>query len=174
MIKSSQSVDKFEKIIIGKIGAAHGVQGEVRVTPLTDFPDRFDDLKSVYIADKNSDGKRYEIKSKRDTGKFLILKFVGIDDRDVAKTLTGKFLKVDRSEVPPVEDGEFYVFDLIGLPVFDENRNELGKVEAVIKGKSNDNLSIRSKDGREILIPLLKESIKSIDLEQGEICVSMS
>ena len=81
---------------------------------------------------------------------------------------------MDRSEVPPINDDEFYVFDLIGLPVIDENQNRIGIVEDVIKGYSNDNLSIRAEDGREILIPLLKSAIRSIDLARGEICVSMS
>ena len=143
------------KIIIGKIGAAHGVRGEFRVTPLTDFPDRFDNLKHVFI-----DSKNFEVESRRQNGKFIILKLKGIEDRDSAQSLNGKFLTVDRSEVPPINDDEFYVFDLIGLPVIDENQNRIGIVEDVIKGYSNDNLSIRAEDGREILI----QSLRKVDI----------
>ena len=155
-----------EKIIIGKIGAPHGVRGEVRIVPLTDFPDRFQSLKNVFVDEQTC----IEIENVKYSNQFVILKFKGIDTREAIEPFKGKLLKVDRKGVPPLNDGEYYSFDIIGLEVYNEKNECLGQIGQILKTGSND-VYIVNHQGRQILIPALKKVIKNIDVQAGKIDV---
>ena len=150
----------MEKIIIGKIGAVRGLNGELKLIPLTDFADRFDNLEKVDI-----DGKILQVDYVKSVGKNLVIRFNDYTNRESAQKLTSKLMKVDKSEAAPLTEGEFYTFDIIGLEVLDLNKNKLGKVTEVLKTGSNDVFVTKVDDGREILIPALKRVVKKIDLE---------
>ncbi len=149
-----------EKIIIGKIGAVRGLAGELKIIPLTDFENRFDDLKQVDI-----DGKIIQVDYVKPVGKNLIIRFNGYENRESAQKLTGKLMRVDKSEAAPLAEGEFYTFDIIGMEVSDLNGSKLGIVAEVLKTGSNDVFVTKTEEGREILIPALKRVIKNIDIE---------
>ena len=144
-----------DKIIIGKIGAVRGLNGELKLIPLTDFEDRFDNLKTVDI-----DSKTLQIDYVKSVGKNLIIRLV----------LKYNYLNL-KSEAAPLAEGEFYTFDIIGLEVSDLNGNKLGVVNEVLKTGSNDVFAAKSDDGREILIPALKRVIKKIDIENKSMLI---
>jgi 16S rRNA processing protein RimM len=166
---SRSAVKPMEKlIIIGKIGAPHGVRGEVRIIPLTDFPDRFDDLKNVYL----DEGTVLSIKSVKYNKQFIILKFSGIDNREALAPLNGKLIKVKRSDVPPLAEGEYYSFDIIGLDVFDESGENLGRIKEILKTGSNDVYVVgKQGEAKEILVPALKKVVTKIDLSENKMIV---
>ena len=120
MIRSSQSAAKTAKvshknhIVIGKIGAPHGVHGEMRVIPLTDFPERFQTLSQVYAGDELMDVEDCWYHKQ-----FVIMKLKQCPHREAAAELTGRLLYVDKADAMPLEEGEYYTFDIIGLEVFD-------------------------------------------------------
>ncbi len=143
-----------DEIIIGKVGAARGLNGMVKIIPLTDFEGRFDGLEEISVG-----GKIYAVEEVKHIGAEIYMKLIGVDTREDAKTLTNKFLTVDRENAAPLDDGEFYIFDIIGCEVF-EDEKILGKVTNILKTGSNDVLEV---DGK-ILIPALKTVIKSIDI----------
>ena len=149
-----------DKIIIGKLGAVRGLNGELKLIPLTDFENRFDNLKSVDI-----DGKTLQVDYVKSVGKNLIIRFKDYMNRENAQKLTGKLMRVDKSEAAPLAKGEFYTFDIIGLEVSDLNGSKIGIVTEVLKTGSNDVFVANSDDDREILIPALKRVIKKIDIE---------
>ena len=151
----------IEKIIIGKLGKVRGLSGELKLIPLTDFLDRFDDLQEVDV-----DGKILQIDYVKTVGNNLVIKFKDYSTREIAQKLTGKILRVDKSEAAPLAEGEFYTFDIIGLDVRDLNDNELGVVTEVLKTGSNDVFVTKAEDGREILIPALKRIVKKIDIAE--------
>ena len=155
-----------DKIIIGKIGAVRGLNGELKLIPLTDFEDRFDNLKTVDI-----DSKTLQIDYVKSVGKNLIIRFKDYTNRESAQKLTGKLMRVNKSEAAPLAEGEFYTFDIIGLEVSDLNGNKLGVVNEVLKTGSNDVFAAKSDDGREILIPALKRVIKKIDIENKSMLI---
>ena len=163
MMKSLQSEDK---IIIGKIGKARGLDGTLKIIPLTDFEGRFDDLTEIEVG-----GKMFQVEKVQHIGGEIFIKFQNIDSREVAKTLTNKFLTVPRADAAPLEDGEFYTFDIIGCEVFDGEKI-LGKVENVLKTGSNDVFQVVGET--EILIPALKAVIKKIDVANKKIAVDSS
>ena len=158
MTKLLQSEDK---IIIGKIGKARGLDGTLKIIPLTDFEGRFDNLEKIEVG-----GKMFQVEKVQHIGGEIFIKFENIDSREVAKTLTNKFLKVPRAEAAPLEDGEFYTFDIIGCEVFDGEKI-IGKVENVLKTGSNDVFQVLGET--EILIPALKSVIKKIDIANKKI-----
>ena len=80
-----------KKIIIGKIGAAHGVRGDMKVYPLTDFPDRFNTIKKAYV-----DDKEINIISTRYQGNFVVMKVEGVNSREEVARFTNKLLKINR------------------------------------------------------------------------------
>ena len=163
MTKSLQSEDK---IIIGKIGKVRGLDGTLKIIPLTDFEGRFDDLQKIEVG-----GKMFQVEKVHHIGGEIFIKFQNINSREIAKTLTNKFLTVSRADAAPLEDGEFYTFDIIGCEVFDGEKL-LGKVENVLKTGSNDVFQVVGET--EILIPALKAVIKKIDVANKKIAVDSS
>ena len=163
MTKSLQFADE---IIIGKIGKARGLDGTVKIIPLTDFEGRFDNLNAVNIG-----GKNFSVEKVQYIGGEIFIKFQNVDTREIAKTLTNKFLTVPRAEAAPLEEDEFYTFDIIGCEVFDSDK-KIGTVANVIKTGSNDVFQVVGDS--EILIPALKSVIKKIDITNKKIVVDLT
>ena len=155
-----------ERIVIGRIGAAHGIRGELRIIPLTDFPKRFAALREVMVGDE-----LLHIESVKPQGKNFLMRFREYAVREDAQKLTGRLLTVARAEAAPLDEGEYYVFDIVGLTVYDEEDNELGTVENVLRTGSNDVYAVRAEDGREILIPALHTAVLAIDVPGGRMTV---
>ena len=158
-----------ERIVIGRVGAAHGIRGELRIIPLTDFPERFAALREVMVGDE-----LLHIESVKPQGKNFLMRFREYTVREDAQKLTGRLLTVARAEAAPLDEGEYYVFDIVGLTVYDEEDNELGTVENVLRTGSNDVYAVRSEDGREILIPALRKVVRTIDVPNGRMTVRLS
>ena len=155
-----------DKIIIGKIGKVRGLDGTLKIIPLTDFEGRFDNLTEIEVG-----GKMFQVEKVQHIGGEIFIKFQNINSREVAKTLTNKFLTVPRADAAPLDDGEFYTFDIIGCEVFDGEKF-FGKVENVLKTGSNDVFQVVGET--EILIPALKSVIKKIDVANKKIAVDSS
>lgn len=158
-----------KRIIIGKIGAPHGVRGDVKVYPLTDFPDRFNNLKQVYINDNI-----YHIQYARPQDKYILMHFKNVDNREAIMKLTNQLLTVERTELMPLNPGEYYSFDIIGLSVFDTSDYKLGTITNILKTGSNDVYVVQMDDNQEILIPALKAVVCKIDLELGQMIIDRS
>ena len=110
--------------------------------PLTDFPNRFDDLKQVYVGDQLLD-----IDSIKYHKQFVILHFKQYPVREEAMRLTGQLVSLDRSQAAPLAEGEYYAFDIIGLSVYDMDGGLLGKVTNILKTGSNDVYVVKSAEG---------------------------
>ena len=151
-----------KKIIIGKIGAAHGVRGDMKVYPLTDFPDRFNTIKKAFIDDKEID-----IVSTRYQNNFVVMKVKGVNSREEVARYTNKLLKINRSDVPPLNEGEYYSFDIIGLKVINQDDVVLGEIIEILKTGSNDVYITKTPEGKQLLIPALKKVVTEINIEEG-------
>ena len=157
------------RIVIGKAGAPHGIRGELRVIPLTDFPERFEELKKVYVGDELLD-----VASVKYHKQFVILKFKQYPSREEVANLTGSLLYVDKKDAMPLEEGEYYTFDIIGLEVFDMDGISQGFVTDVLKTGAND-VYVASKKGeaKQLMIPALKAVVKEINIKEGRMVVDM-
>ena len=153
-------------ITIGLIVAPHGVRGDVRILPQTDFPDRFKQMKYGYI-----DGKKYGVSNARLHKHVVLLKLSGVDDRDAAQALAKKEIQVPREETVPLDEGQYYIFDIMGLTVYDLQDKLLGTVTDVLRTGSNDVYVVTAPDGRELMFAAIDEVIKSIDLASKKMVV---
>lgn len=148
-------------IIIGKIVAPHGVRGDVRVIPLTDFPERFSKMKTVSL----DSGQTYQIESTKEHKQFIILKLKGLNSRNDVESLKGHLIQIPREDAMPLPEDRFYIFDLIGLKVYDEEEKFLGVLTDVLQTGSNDVYIVEeSAQAKPLLIPALKKVVLKIDL----------
>ena len=168
MEKSSPSAAN-RRIIIGKVGAPHGVQGEMKILPMTDFPNRFSGMTHCYIGDK-----AVEIAGVRYQKHHVLMRIAGVNAREEAAALSGAFVSVDRSEAVPLKEGEYYTADILGLSVEETDGTVLGTATDVIKTGSND-VYVVSLPGRkeDVLVPALKKVVREISIETGRMLVSM-
>ena len=162
-MKMTKSLQSAAEIKIGKLGKARGLDGTLKIIPLTDFEGRFDNLREVTVG-----GKIMQVEGVQHIGGEIFIKFRNVETREMAKMLTNKFLTVPRDEAAPLDDGEFYTFDIIGCEVFDDT-GWLGVVTEVLKTGSNDVFQVSGKT--EILIPALKAVVKKIDVPNKKILV---
>ena len=148
-----------EFFTIGHIVAPHGVRGDVRIYPDTDFPERFLEMKYAYIA-----GVKYAVKEARFHKRVVLVKFDGIDDRNGAASLVKKEIQIPRMELMPLAEGQYYIFDIIGCSVFDKNGNLLGEVTDILRTGSNDVYVVTGEDGNEVLLAVIPDVILSVDV----------
>ncbi|MBR6150722.1 MAG: 16S rRNA processing protein RimM [Lachnospiraceae bacterium] len=157
---------------VGVITSPHGVKGEVNVFPTTDDAKRFRRLKEIILVQGKTE-KIVEIENVKFFKQMVILKLKGYDDRDVVEKLRQCSLFVPREKAVRLQRDEYFIADLIGLKVLDGDANdeELGTIEDVMQTGANDVYEIRMKDGRELLLPAIKQCILAVDVEAGFIRV---
>ena len=161
----------MEEILqVGVITSTHGLRGEVKVFPTTDDAARFRRLKEV-ILDTGEEKMLLEIQGGKFFKKFVILKLKGIDSIDEAEKYRRKSLFVTRKNAVPLRRDEYFVADLVGLRVIDDMDQELGVLTEVLQTGANDVYVVKMKDGREALIPAIKQCILNVDVEGGLIRV---
>ncbi len=159
-------------ITIGKIVNTQGRRGEVRVIPLTDFPERFDVMDKVII-DLNGKTMPVNIEKTYPHKKFIIIKFSGFDDMNAAETLKNATLLIPRNELMPLPDDAFYIFDIVGMEVFTDDGRRLGQVRDVLQTGANDVFVVEDGERRPLLIPALKKVVRNVDVEQKKMTVCM-
>lgn len=166
-----------EMVTIGKIAGAHGVRGEFRIVPLTDFPSRFEQMDRLELYGSGG-GHRLslEILSMRfqdGKGQYLA-KAAGIEDRDGAMALRGLFVMIPADQRVPLPGDRFWVDDILGLSVEDEESKEmLGVVREILPTGCNDVYIVETPSGDRKMLPATREVIRLVDLEKGIISVHL-
>ncbi|ADL68984.1 16S rRNA processing protein RimM [Thermoanaerobacterium thermosaccharolyticum DSM 571] len=156
---------------VGKITSAYGVNGEVKVFPLTDHLDRFYDLDYVYIFEET--GKTsLNVETVRFIKNLVIVKFKEINDRNEAEKLKGKLIKIKRDNAVKLDDDEYFIKDLLNMKVYTDDQKELGILKDVLKTGANDVYVVKT-DERDILIPAIKDVIKKVDIKERKMTVHL-
>lgn len=161
-----------DRLRVGVITSPHGVKGEVNVFPTTDDMHRFDSLKKIYI-DLGKEQKLCEIEDVKYFKNMVILKFSGIDDRNQVEGLRTKDLYIDREDAVALEEGEFFICDIIGFDVVTDEGNHLGTLKDVLTTAANDVYVVDMGEGKEALIPSIKQCILDTSLENRKITVHL-
>ncbi len=149
---------------VGVITTTHGVRGEVKVFPTTDDPARYKKLKQV-ILDTGTGKQELEIAGVRFSKNLVIVKFKGIDDINDVQKYVKKSLYVTRENAVELKEGEYFIADLIGLLVRTDEGELLGELTDVLQTGANDVYVVRQESGEELLIPVIKECIREVDLK---------
>lgn len=155
---------------IGVISATHGLKGEVKVFPTTDDPQRFKKLKEVML-DTGKELIKLEVEQVKFFKQFVILKFRGYDDINDVEKWKKKPLKVYRDQAVALKKNEYYIADLIDMEVDLEDGTHFGTLKDVMQTGANDVYVIETTDGKEVLLPAIKQCILSVDVEKGHMTV---
>ena len=161
-----------KRLEIGQIINTFGIKGEVKVFPLTDDIKRFDDLETVYVKTKK-ESQLYNIESIKYHKNFVLIKFKGINTVEQAEKLRNSYLEVDREQAIPLNEGEYFIADLIGLEVYSDEGKLIGKVDDIYNTGANDIYVVKDDLGKQTLLPGIKDVIKNVDLEKGQIIVHL-
>ena len=164
--------DGNKRLLMGRIGAAHGIKGEVRIQSFTEEPLA---LKDYGPLETNKPGLVIEIETARATTNVLVARLKGIKDRTAAEKLNGVELYVDRDKLPPpTEDDDFYHADLIGLDARLNDGGVIGKVTAVPNFGAGDLLEIRDeRSGDTYLYPFTKAVVPEVHVAEGYLVIEV-
>ncbi len=168
------TIDKANKIIIGKITTTHGLKGELKIMPLTDFPERFKAMTAVEV-DRNGVIKELTIENIRKNKEVLIVKFQEITNMSEAELFRNSLIYINQTDIMPLPKDRYYHFQLIGLKVFAENDGTyLGTVKAIMEPGGHDILVVNNEQTEEeLLIPMVKAWVRKINTEEGYIKVEV-
>ncbi len=151
---------------VGIITATHGLKGEVKVFPTTDDVKRFKRLREV-ILDTGKERIGLEVESVKFFKQFAIVKFKGIDDISAVEKYRKASILVTRENAVRLRKDEYFIADLMGLKVRDESDSEIGVLRDVMETGANDVYVIDLTDGRELLLPAIKQCVLEVDPEGG-------
>ena len=169
---------------VGIITATHGLGGEVKVFPTTDDVRRFSRLKEVIYLKASSGASEGRTAETEESGpdasspvltvenvkylkQFAVLKFQGVDSVEDARRYCRGALFVPRDKAVRLKKDEYFIADLIGRAVRDEDGAEIGCLKDVLETGANDVYVISLKDGREFLLPAIKQCVLEVDMEAG-------
>lgn len=154
-------------LLLGEIGAAQGLKGEVRLHSYTQEPGAI----AEYGPLEDEAGRAVEIESVRATPKGLVARIKGVTTREGAEALTRTKLYIARARLPERGEEEWYHADLIGLAAYAPDGAALGKVAAVHNFGAGDLIEIAPPEGATVLVPFTNEAVPEVDVEGGRLTV---
>jgi 16S rRNA processing protein RimM len=148
-------------MVVGEVAGAFGVRGEIKVTSFTDFPDRFNDLKSVFLGPGR---QQYEVCSTRVHQGRVLLKLTGINTPEQVAALGHIDISVPRADAMPLPEGGYFLEDVIGVRVRTTDDRELGSITDVLRTGSND-VWVVGRGNRSLLIPAIADAVQELNIE---------
>ena len=155
-------------VSVAKVIKPQGNKGEVAAELLTDFPQRFHHLETVYLQKNDRSPFLLDLEAFRFHKQRIILKFSGIDDIGAAEGLRGHEVRIDRENLLDLPRETYYQFDLIDCVARDSRGRILGRVTEVLEAGGNFLLTL-SRDQRELLVPFARDIVRSVDLSRKEL-----
>ena len=158
-------------VAIGEIARVHGLRGEVRVTPLTDRPERFERVTECVLWDATRDERETRrITTARRHGDTVLVTFAGCASPEDARALVGRLIALPRAEALPPPDGSFYPWQLEGARVTTEDGRLVGHVTGIEHSGAQD-LWVVAGEGREHLIPAVPDIVLDVDVAAGRVVI---
>ena len=167
---SAPPAEASNKVRVARIGAAHGVRGEVKFWPFTEDPEAALDYGPLETADG---ARQFEIESLRPQKDFFVARIKGIDDRNAAEALRNVELFVPRDRLPPIEDEDtWYYADLVGLAAVTPDGDALGTVLAIHNFGAGDVIEIAlAGSSKTLMLPFIEAAVPDVDLAARRITV---
>ena len=158
------------KICVARIGAAHGVRGEVRLWTFTEDPLAV--LHYGPLATKDG-GRAFEVTKAREARDHLVATIKGVTDRNAAEKLNGLELYIARDQLPEPEDDEYYHADLIGLAAETTTGEPLGRVLAIHNFGAGDIIEIAPPSGITMMLPFSNAVVPTVDIKGGRVVIEL-
>ena len=157
-----------ERVRIGRIAAAHGIRGEVKIRCFTENPSDV----GAYGPVSDAQGHTLSLTDIRPAkGPFVIARLGGVRDRNAAEALAGSDLFVPRDGLPPPEADQWYYSDLIGLRAVDPGGQPLGTVNALHDFGAGDLIEVAPADGPAFMVPFTRQCVPDINIKAGTITI---
>ena len=153
-------------IRVGQVTGPYGLDGAVKVWPLTDFADRFDAGACLLL-----DGAQRQVEWSRASQPGLVVKLRGIDNRTMAELIRGRYLELPDEEGRSLEAGRFYHHQVVGLAAVTQSGEHLGVITEVLERPAND-VWVSHEGTIEHLIPATKDAVLEVDLGKGQVVVA--
>lgn len=157
-------------LVVGKLRKPHGIQGEMKMTVITNLPELLEEGNQAYV------GARYrplKIRSIRWHNADILISFEEYPGREEAGVLRNQLLFLPEEDFPPLPEGEYYHHQLIGLKVVTDDNRELGELVEILETGANDVYLVRDPAGQEVLIPATEEVIQDIQFDQQKVIVTL-
>ena len=172
---ASKSAANTTHILLGKVTGVFGVRGWIKVFSDTQPRENITSYPIWWLQAAGGERRRYAVENGKRSGKYVVAKLEGIDDRDAADTIIGCSIAIERDAMPPLEKDEYYWNDLLGFSVTNLQGKVLGTVLGMLETGAHDILVVGtagSEDTQDLLVPWVKEHfIKRVDVEQRTIVV---
>jgi 16S rRNA processing protein RimM len=162
----------MEFLEIGRIIRCHGLAGRVKVLSYLESQDVLDNLPEVFVGGRIQETVPFPVEAVQPGREFFILKLGGIEDRDAAARLVRSSVWMSSLKIEKLPEGEYYWREIIGLQVFTEEGQSLGRIESVFPTGSNDVYVCREGE-KEILLPAIGEVVRQIDTDRGIMVVRL-
>ena len=158
---------------VGKVVNTHGIRGDVRVMPTTDFVvERFAKGQDLYLQQAGEPLKLI-VESARQHKGFILVKFVGYDNINDVQAFRDHELMVSGKDQQPLEDGQYYYHQIIGLSVKTVDGEELGTIKEILSPGANDVWVVQRDGKKDLLLPVIDDVVKDVDLDAGEVTVEL-
>lgn len=157
---------------VGAITQTHGIRGEVKVFPLTDDVKRFKKGILLFLGIEEQQAQtQLEVEGVKFFKQYVILKFRGYDSINDIERFVRKNLYVTRDHAVSLEEDEYFIADLIGMEVFAQEDERIGVLRDVIQTGANDVYVVEQTDGREVLLPAIRECVLQIDIKRRRMLI---
>jgi 16S rRNA processing protein RimM len=164
--RAGEAPSAAEELIVGRLVGVFGRIGEVKLLPLTDFPERIGNYESLLLRFPGGREEQRRVERARPHKGVLLLKLAGCDSIDAAEMLIGAEAWIRPEQAGPLPEGHFYVHDLIGLDVVTLDGEALGAISEVLRGPAND-VYVAGK----YLIPATHDAVAEIDMASRRLVV---
>jgi len=152
-----------DRVLLGHIAGVHGIKGWVKIHSYTDPKDAIFEYQPWLLGEAQVATELVEGKV---SGKYLLARLKGVNNRDDAAAVTGQKIEVGKDALPQLQDSEFYWADLVGLKVINQDGSALGSIVDMLATGANDVMVVSG--DRERLIPFVMDLyVSQVNLEQG-------
>jgi 16S rRNA processing protein RimM len=153
---------------VGQIVNSYGIKGFLKVVPLVDNKEQFYSFKKLYMQNQ----KELDIEEIKFSKNLVLVKVKGIDTIEDAIKLKNLYLYAKREDIK-LEEGAHFIVDLIGLEVYTEDGKLLGLLKEVLQPGANDVYVVENEDKKQILLPVIPDVVKNIDIPNKKIIVHL-
>ncbi|TFB23232.1 ribosome maturation factor RimM [Filobacillus milosensis] len=158
---------------VGKVVNTHGVKGEVRVIPITDFDERFEPGSRLlfFKDDQDNNPQELTVKSHRKHKQFDLLTFDTYESINEVEPFKGGLLKIPESDLHELDENEFYFHEIIGCEVYKDNGDYVGKIKEILQPGANDVWVVKREGLKDALIPYIESVVKEIDISNQKVII---
>lgn len=156
-------------LLVGQITLPHGIRGQLKLYAITSRPEHLQRVKTVFVGEELTP---YSLRRAAiHKGAVMIVTLAGVDTREGAEALRGQEVYMRQSDAAPLDEDEYFLHDLPGLKVQTADATVVGVVKEVIETGANEVLVVTRLEGGEVLIPMVKDIVKQLDLAGGVVVI---